>query len=77
MGAISDRLSDIQFEMNELVLGRKFMVIASYDDTERNNLEIVDMDLDWDSAVELAEQINLEEVASKVIICEHNRFMEW
>ena len=77
MGAISDRLSDIQFEMNELVLGRKFMVIASYDDTERNNLEIVDMDLDWDSAVELAEQINLEEVASKVAICEHNRFMYW
>lgn len=77
MGAISDRLSDIQFEMNELVLGRKFMVIASYDNTERNNLEIVDMDLDWDSAVELAEQINLEEVASKVIICEHNRFMYW
>jgi hypothetical protein len=63
--------------MNELVLGRKFMVIASYDDTERNNLEIVDMDLDWDSAVELAEQINLEEVASKVAICEHNRFMYW
>ncbi len=77
MGAISDRLNDVQFEMNELVLGRKFMVIASYDDTERNNLEIVDMDLDWDSAVELAEQINLEEVASKVIICEHNRFMYW
>lgn len=77
MGITSDRLSDIKFEMNELVLGRKFMVIASYDDTERNNLEIVDMDLDWDSAIELAEQINLEEVASKVIICEHNRFMYW
>ncbi len=77
MGTISDRLSDIRFEMNELVLGRKFMVIADYDDTEHNNLEIVDMDLDWDSAVELAEQINLEEVASKVIICEHNRFMYW
>ena len=77
METISDRLSDIRFEMNELVLGRKFMVIASYDDTERNNLEIVDMDLDWDSAIELAEQINLEEVASKVIICEHNRFMYW
>lgn len=77
MGAISDRLNDVEFELKELTQGRKFMVIASYDDTERNNLEIVDMDLDWDSAVELAEQINLEEVASKVIICEHNRFMYW
>lgn len=77
MGAISDRLCDAEFELKELTRGRKFMVIASYDDTERNNLEIVDMDLDWDSAVELAEQINLEEVASKVIICEHNRFMYW
>lgn len=77
MGAISDRLNDIEFELKELTQGRKFMVIASYDDTERNNLEIVDMDLDWDSAVELAEQINLEEVASKVIICEHDRFMYW
>lgn len=77
MEAISDRLSDIEFELNQLTRDRKFMVIADYDDTERNNLEIVDMDLDWDSAVELAEQINLEEVASKVIICEHNRFMYW
>lgn len=77
MGVISDRLNDVEFELKELTQGRKFMVIASYDDTERNNLEIVDMDLDWDSAVELAEQINLEEVASKVIICEHNRFMYW
>lgn len=77
MGAISDRLNDAEFELKELTRGRKFMVIASYDDTERNNLEIVDMKLDWNSAVELAEQLNLEEVASKVIICEHNRFMYW
>lgn len=77
MGTISDRLNDTEFELKELTRGRKFMVIASYDDTERNNLEIVDMKLDWDSAVELAEQINLEEVASKVIICEHDRFMYW
>ena len=77
METTSDRLSDVQFEMNELVLGRKFMVIAGYDDSVRNNLEIIDSDLDWESAVKLAEEINLEEVADPVIICEHNRFMYW
>ena len=77
MGATSDRLSGIEFELNQLTRDRKFMVIADYNDTERNNLEIVDWNLDWRSAVAVAEQINLEEVASKVIICEHNRFMKW
>jgi hypothetical protein len=77
MGAISDRLGDVEFELNQLTRGRKFMVIAKYDDTERNNLEIVNKNLDWNSAVKLAEELNLEEVASKVIICEHNKFMEW
>lgn len=77
MGAVSDRLCDAELELKQLTRGRKFMVIASYDDSVRNNLEIVDWNLDWNSAVELAEQINLEEVASKVIICEHNRFMYW
>lgn len=77
MEAISDRLSDVEFELNQLTRDKKFMVIASYDDTERNNLEIVAWNLDWHNAVAVAEQINLEEVASKVIICEHNRFMHW
>lgn len=77
MEAISDRLSDVEFELNQLTRDKKFMVIASYDDTERNNLEIVDWNLDWHSAVAVAEQINLEEAASKIIICEHNRFMYW
>lgn len=77
MAEISDKLSDVEFELNQLTRDKKFMVIADYDDTERNNLEIVDWNLDWRSAVELAKQINLEEVASKIIICEHNRFIRW
>ena len=77
MGTISDRLSDAEFELEDLTKGRKFMVIAGYDDNERNNLEIVEFDLDWEDAVALAEKLNLAEENDPVVICEHNRFMYW
>jgi hypothetical protein len=77
MGTLTDMLSDIEYEINNLTKDKKYMVIASFPDSVRENLEVVDMDLDWESAVRLAEQMNLEEIADKVIICEQTKFMYW
>lgn len=77
MGTLTSIVSDLEYEVKNLTKGKKYMVVASFPDSVRENLEIVDMDLDWNSAVKLAEEMNLEEIADKVIICEQTKFMYW
>lgn len=60
-------------ELKEIIT-KKYMLIASFENNENNNLEIIEFDLMKEQALEKLDEILNDEKVESAFICEHGEF---